>query len=198
MPKNREDIVEDEVRRRVANILSSAGVDYGRVSLEVLLDLPSEFVRMYKDLYWQALSEDVSSSHITSQTPTRGVRKEGVGAREIQLSGGGKRYKVHWIIRDELALKLKKSLDKKLVRAAEGALKELRKERTRKRDERDREQLNGAAGKIDEVAPAPEREEEDGPEETGGLRNYGDGQRRCGRCGRIAADSWQRCPYHEE
>lgn len=149
MARTTEDIIEEEVRRRLAERYASAGVEQGRVSLEVLYLLPPEFVREYVRLFHQALSEDLSGGgggmgkdegQIKAKAGVRRRHKR-VPATEEQMEegkagpdgetvavegtdrgaqAGQKRYKTHWVIRDEKALKAKSSVDRKLIRIVEG------------------------------------------------------------------------------
>lgn len=48
--------VEDQVRRRLADRLRSAGVSEREVAVEILYMLPKEFVRAYEELYLSALN----------------------------------------------------------------------------------------------------------------------------------------------
>ena len=130
-----EDVVENEVRRRYADLLASAGVDSGRLSLEVLYLLPEEFVREYVELFWEALREDIPSAgggdnvikkagEVKRNKKVRtGERDEQGRVREVAVpgsnrgaQGGGKKYKTHWLIKSEVALEVKRRVDRKLVR----------------------------------------------------------------------------------
>ncbi len=112
-----EDAIEREVQRRVANVLASAGVPQGQLNLEVLFMLPPEFVRAYTRLFDRALLESVKGG----KGPDHGTPKKvdpkwkgkivGAGA-----GGAGKRYRTHWLIRDEQAFRAKGSIDRKLRR----------------------------------------------------------------------------------
>jgi hypothetical protein len=62
MPMQPDDRVEREIRRRMADLMSAAGVDSGRMSLEVLYLLPEGFVRQYRALFDRALRWDPSGS----------------------------------------------------------------------------------------------------------------------------------------
>lgn len=185
MAKKTEDVIAEEVRRRVAEILSAGGVDYGRTSLESLYLLPTEFVRMYTDLFWQALREDFSKSNIGGSDEGRvvkKVKKEGTGAREMHISGsGGKRFKQFWSIRDERAAKIKTALDRKLVRAAEAALRDLSKAREHG--------VVGAAGAAENSVPDTRKSSEHSSQKRK--------KTRCPVCGKIQSDEWTRCPFHE-
>lgn len=127
-------VIENEVRRRLSDALASAGVANGRISLEVLFMLPPDFVRAYTKLFDAALREDI----VRPGGSGPGVRDENIrkavkgtlrtrkpfraGAR----SEGGKRYKLHWIVRDEHAFKVKASIDRKLARLVTDMEKALR------------------------------------------------------------------------
>lgn len=130
-----EDVVEKEVRRRYADLLASAGVNSGRLSLEVLYLLPEEFVREYVELFHQAMREDISAplagdgvviakaGEIKKRQAKEKVTDDSGEVREVAVGGsdrgaqsGGKRYRNHWLVKDELALEVKRRVDRKLLR----------------------------------------------------------------------------------
>lgn len=129
MARKFEDAVEAEVRRRYADLLASAGVNSGRLSLEVLYLLPEEFVREYIELFWEALREDISTGKSGGENPIKkqGEFRKGKLKRDRETGeltpgsargaqGGGKKYRNHWLIRSEFALEVKQRVDRKLVR----------------------------------------------------------------------------------
>lgn len=142
---NRPDIghtaIENEVRRRLADALAAAGVGQGRVSLEILYMLPPEFVRAYTRLFDQALKEELASGGGGDRDEN--VRKAIKGKPRLKARGkergwsqgaraGGRRYKNHWVVRDEHAFKVKASIDRKLQRMVREIERELK---NRDRDE---------------------------------------------------------------
>lgn len=138
MARKTEDTIEAEVRRRYSDLLASAGVDSGRLSLEILYLLPEEFVREYTELFWQALREDISGINSGTGGEQQGLviakagdmrkrkpRKRGEDGEFLEpavpgsdrgAQGGGKRYRNHWIIKSEEALEVKRRVDRKLLR----------------------------------------------------------------------------------
>lgn len=150
MARSTEDVIEEEVRRRLADRLASAGVDQGRVSLEVLYMLPPEFVREYTRLFHKALREDLAGNgggmgkdegQIKKKAGVvkrhRRVRAEkgedgyeegedrAVPGSDRGAQAGGKRYKNHWIVKDETALEVKVRVDRKLVRLIQSTARDL-------------------------------------------------------------------------
>lgn len=101
----------EEIRRRyAAELLSSGGLVEGRLSLEVLFLLPSEFVVSYTGLFNRALVEQASVQ-----------RREALGRATVKTGGGlggkagtGKKHKEYWSIKDERAFDLKTAVDKAL------------------------------------------------------------------------------------
>ena len=86
MPDPR-DAIEREVQRRLTDYLVSAGVPQGRISLEVLYMLPTEFTRAYEELFSLSLKEGVTGGY-----------HEGDGKRQVKnemsrLTGKGKTKK---------------------------------------------------------------------------------------------------------
>jgi len=105
--------VENQVRRRVADALASAGVSPGIVSREVLFMLPAEFVQLYVELFDQALIENVSASGMGREgdkaNPVRRVlrtgalRDKGKGGRRVlvQETDGHRGEKTtRWVVKD--------------------------------------------------------------------------------------------------
>jgi hypothetical protein len=116
---------EEKLRARVAEALASAGVGHGRVSVEVLYMLPDEFVQSYVRLFLRALREDVSGGGMAGEGKASGragdrMQRKGkpVGKRKIPGVGGGRRYRTHWVVRDEKALERKRKIDRRLRRIA--------------------------------------------------------------------------------
>jgi hypothetical protein len=122
MARTAEDSREDDARRRYADFLRSAGVDEGRVALEVLYLLPVEFVRAYRELYELCFSSDSGSAR--DNVKASGVGRSPMNTRSMSgAAGNGKKYyKGSWIIRSERALDEKRKLDRKLIRSGAAAL----------------------------------------------------------------------------
>lgn len=120
------DVYEREVQRRLADLMARAGVP--GITQEVLYMLPHDFVKGYIALFGRALKEDAVSD-ISKRAGDEGVvakvssRYRG---RKPMTTGGGKRFRTHWVVRDERALDVKRRLDRKLQRAMRSAQKELR------------------------------------------------------------------------
>lgn len=183
MTRNSEDVRADEVRRRIKDLLAGAGVDQGRIAVEILFMLPSEFVRTYSELYDMALSDGISGSgggsggggggkdegRVKASGSNAGGRGGGdpLNARTPRAaSGSGKRYrKALSPLRSELALDEKRKLDRRLVKAASDAM----------RAARSRNVEDGKGKSVEKV----KREKP-----------------RCSACGRGMATGWERCPYH--
>jgi len=123
MPKTFEDRVAEEVNKRLTLAASAAGVDRGRIEIEVLFLLPPEFVRRYRELFDRALSDPVKPTSDGGKDEGR-LRAPGgtngddpLSARSMRAAQPGKRYVAGaWPIRDEKALEVKQRLDKKLIR----------------------------------------------------------------------------------
>lgn len=113
-------IEDDKIRTRLAEIMSSAGLGYNQIALEILYLLPKDFVEKYIELFEKALG------------PTGGKAPGDTMAREGELGrahtvtrkkgemvgagagAGGKRYKKIFVVRDERALELKGRIDRRL------------------------------------------------------------------------------------
>ena len=168
MPKKTEDVIEDEVRRRITSIASAAGLSRGRVELEVLFLLPTEFVRMYRELFDMALSDPVNpigdGGKDEGRVKARGTARDPMKARSMSgAAGGGKRFVAGaWPVRSEKALEEKRRLDKKLIRVVDQALSDARASGVR--------------------APGPTT----------------NGNPQCSSCGRIQSPNWVRCPFHAD
>jgi len=137
--------VEEEVRRRILSLLSSAGLPETEVAREVHYWMPQEFMEFYRDLFLKALQLEGRGHEGHTRTNTRGERvsvgdnhRVGVGvprqrkretdeayAERIRpligaTGSGGKRYKNHYIIRDAEAFKTKELVDRRLMEMVQG------------------------------------------------------------------------------
>jgi hypothetical protein len=120
MPKTFEDRVTEEVNKRLTLAASAAGVDRGRIEIEVLFLLPPEFVRQYKELFDRALADPIRPTSDGGKDEGRirasGHTSDGLHVRTMGTAGGGKRFVAgSWPIRDEKALELKKKLDRQII-----------------------------------------------------------------------------------
>lgn len=133
---------EEDMRRARIEVMASAGVGYGRISIEALYLLPTEFTQAYVRMFEQALKEGPSGGGSGDKNPLVGARDRpkltrgtGRGDRPPGValdmdpskgkgaaSGGGKRHREHWTIRDERALRLKGRIDRELL----GLVEEIR------------------------------------------------------------------------
>lgn len=158
--------LDDKVRIRIAEIMSSAGVGYNQISLEILYMLPRQFVDRYIDLWTQALGPLVKA-------PGDGMARDGELGRaptETRLKGkvvgtgaggAGKRLARAFSLRDEAAFNYKDTIDKRLRSIA--------------RDIRD------------ELRLIEDRTTRDAVEAMLVTR--------CGRCGKVMSNAWLFCPH---
>jgi hypothetical protein len=115
----RQNELDEALTRRLTEIMSSAGVDSSRASLEVLYLLPREFLRGYAELFERALKLGEGGGgarggegELEKRAAGRAVDK---GKRPMLGGGSGaKRYKEYWVVKDEGALNLKTRVDKRL------------------------------------------------------------------------------------
>lgn len=127
MPKTFEDKVAEEVNKRLTAAASAAGVDRGRIEIEVLFLLPPEFVRQYKELFDRALADPIKPTSDGGKDEGRirasGRTGDGLHVRTMGTGGGGKRFVAgSWPIRDEAALELKRKLDRQIINLVRDAL----------------------------------------------------------------------------
>lgn len=170
---------------RLAEILSSAGLNEGRVALEVLYLMPPKFVSAYEALFHRALA--LGTDGLTGERADRGrVDEQGrpltndrvQAARQGRLTEGktlggmgtakttGKRYRRAWIVADERALGRKTRIDKALRRLA-------------REIETGMAELAGGSGWDD-----------------GGETDERGGHRCTGRkCRKFLEDGWNYCPF---
>lgn len=133
MAKSHEDRVQDEVRRRMVDMAVSAGVDKGRIELEVLFLLPTNFVRQYTELFYMAL-EDPTAGHGAGKDEGRlkasGAPRDkirGTSAAQSHSAKAGKKFVAgRWPVRSEAALSAKQTLDRSLNQAVEKAIRAAR------------------------------------------------------------------------
>lgn len=113
------DAIEREVRRRVSDYMASGGVPHGRIAVEILYMLPPEFVRAYRKVWERALRPDVQGV-VAGSGDEKAANSKGERTRQGFAQGAkrGKGYANHWVVKDEEALKLKGSIDRKLGRLA--------------------------------------------------------------------------------
>lgn len=130
-----EDAIEREVQRRLAERSGSAGlVSPGRISLEVLFMLPPDFVRAYTSLFDRSLKESVVSAGAKDEAVTKKLsttpRLSARGKRKIRDGAGARsssrRYREHWVVRDEKSFRFKSTVDRKLKRLAREIAGQLR------------------------------------------------------------------------
>lgn len=157
---------DEKIRTRLAEIMSSAGLGYNQISLEILYLLPAEFVNRYiwlwekalgpagsGDARGQQLARDANLGRAQTKTAAKG-NKIGAGA-----GGQGKKFKrIGMSIRDERALELKSRIDRRLRSIA--------------RDIRNFELDDRDSSWLSEKKTA-----------------------QCASCGRIMDESWVHCPY---
>src|SRR5690606_37765500 len=97
---NQQDQIEMQVRARLAELLSSAGVGYDRVAVEVLYLFPPEFVRAYAELYHQAL-KGIGGGGVGDEN-SLAVKRTKKDQMPL-VKGGGKKYREYWQIADDKA-----------------------------------------------------------------------------------------------
>lgn len=185
MPKLIEDQKDEDLRRRYREYLSAAGVDHGRVAIEILFMLPAQFVRLYAEIYDAALKSTMSGGTGRSaeeggivRAESGGGGKRGDGGLHTRIMPEAKARKMapataDRMLRNNAALDLKGRLDRRLVKAAEDCVEGIR-----------------AARNADGEAI---------PEISGQTRNGGNTDKermRCPECGRGMATGWVRCPFH--
>lgn len=184
VPKNQEDVREDEVRRRIKEFLNAQGIDQGRVALEILYLLPTEFCRMYVELYDMCFSSHLSTGagrggdegrvKASGSSPPR----DPMNARTIRSAqGSSKRYKEPATpFLSDLALDEKRKLDRRLTKAVSDAIGAAR-----------RAGSDRTSGSVETTATSGKDKGR-----QGGARL----RPRCPQCGRGQASGWERCPYH--
>lgn len=106
------DGMDEKLRRRLAEVLSSAGVNANRVALEVLFMLPAEFVRGYSDLFHRALNTTEDGMGSRNDSKAELGKATGSGAR----SGKGSRGV--FLVRDDKAMGEKERVDRTLRKLA--------------------------------------------------------------------------------
>lgn len=123
MRKAREDAgdntLDARLRRRLAEVLSDAGVGGGRVAIEVLYLLPPEFVRGYTDLFHRAL--DASDGGMGGRNDAKAALGKAVGKRTEAGPGSAKRSGKNrgvFPVRNDKALGEKDRIDRALRKLA--------------------------------------------------------------------------------
>lgn len=168
---------DDKVRSRIAEIMSSAGVGYNSISLEVLYLLPREFIDRYIQLWENALGPTMSApgdkmnrdgelGKAKTETRLKG-KVNGAGA-----GGVGKRLAKSFSVKDEAAFRLKDRIDKRLRSIARDIREELLIIEDRNLRTRDMARLS---------------DNEEGGNDIVVLQ--------CKKCGRIMQRGYKFCPY---
>jgi hypothetical protein len=157
-------VEDDKLRTRLAEIMSSAGLGYNQISLEILYLLPKDFVDRYIELWEKALGPAVNApGDALAREGNLGRAKTRTDKKGAMVGagggGGGKRFRRVFTIRDERALELKARIDRRLRSIA--------------RDIR--------------VGIEAEESELQG-------EGVGGAGKQCGGCGRIYAMSYNFCP----
>lgn len=174
--------IENEVRRRLQDILGSAGLSSDGVAKEVLYWLPAEFLEWYKELFLKALqlNQEQGKGRVNQKKADLGRvlvdEKEHKGRMIGAGAGGQKGGSVRggaWVIRDEEALEELGRVNKELLLMyIEG--------------------LQGRDKFVKRIGVIVDRAME------GKRRGEGEGRIRrvCGDCNKLMATEWKRCPFH--
>lgn len=208
-----EDRIENEVRRRVQDLLSAAGVDSDRVGLEVLYWLPSEFMRYYRDLFERALKLDGGEGTAKGMVQYARLKKEAMERYGDGTEEGSDQVKVDAYIETHMTPN---------IVSGEGSKSKYRGVRTmlggggkgkyknawtvgddqafEEKGRVDRELMRLAQGKLGgQPGGRPENGRGD-PRDSSqiGTRLIGRSersQRFCKVCGKVIANDWVTCPY---
>lgn len=111
--------IDDMVDRRVADALSAAGWDGDRIATELMLLVPPAFRASYTRLFHTALKGDAgmdAGARRAAESAQLG-KADGNRTKDSQIavqSGGGKRFKKHWVIKDPKAFDFKARVDRRL------------------------------------------------------------------------------------
>jgi hypothetical protein len=110
-----------QLRKRLAEIMSSGGLGYNQISLEILYLLPEEFIGRYIWLWEKALGPAGSGEAAGRQAARNGglglarTRTEKKGVVPTGASPTQKKWKRMGLsVRDEKALELKDRIDRRL------------------------------------------------------------------------------------
>lgn len=178
--------VRDQVRMQIQELLVSAGVDHGRVAVEVLFWLPAGFVEAYQNLFMQALhlgdGDDRDKAGEDEGRIKAKVKSEKRGKPGgMSAAGGGKKYKKEWVVKDEEALEVKQRVDRKLMDLIQGEARKVMEAREggETHGSTPGVGVGGGEGEIVEAAKP---------------KNGGSGKR-CRDCGKLMKGDWARCPY---
>ena len=186
---------EELMRLARTEVAAAAGAGYGRVSLEALYLLPTEFANAYQRLFLQALKESPGrtgeANPLAKRAPRLLRRGEpnqkvvvrdrdsgevvGEGMAEVldrdpDRGGGsarssGRRHRDHWTIKDERAFRLKQTVDDQLRELADI--------------------ISRAAGKPSRLNQA------DGSSDSGG----NGATPTCSACRKFLKATWRFCPH---
>lgn len=108
---------EERIRRRIAEALRNDGASSWKIGQEILLLLPTDFLRLYEELFHKALDTADGGSRLMG-TGRQKVDSPGNQAGVMGVAAGGRKYRTYGSVRDEEALALKALVDKRLRRIA--------------------------------------------------------------------------------
>lgn len=169
---------DDKIRTRLAEIMSSAGLGYNQIALEILYLLPKEFIERYIWLWEKALGPagggDVRGQQLARDANLDRAQVSSKDKGNLPTVGAvGKRYKKIFVIKDEYAFDLKHKIDKRL----RGMAREIRTELEGLEEENGRGR-SGSGGR-------------------GGRRDRAEGRiaQQCKACGKIMHGDYNFCPY---
>lgn len=155
---------------RFADMMSTAGVDHGRMATELLFFMPKDFVDAYAEMFHRAFGgKDDSGANGRGQMDEEKRVLGKASGKGLQGLGGARRktYKKYWVIADEGASMTKTRMDKR---------------------------LRGIAREIRESLAEQEPGDENTTGGSTGAERKADGSTRCGTCQQFVRRDWRFCP----
>ena len=191
------DAVDDEVRRRLAARLRSAGVAEREVALEVIWWMPKEFVRAYEKLYLECFE---LSDSVGERAAGGGARKAGAGLDEKAVARDKRKSlsrDVDGRRRGDQGLHTRVSYgtsgsgNKGAGNRGEdpGGNRWIRDENKLELKAEVDKKLRGLIGRVEKLM---ERSQGSTP---GEFVKYENGREACRECGKLMSSNWVRCPY---
>lgn len=190
----REARIENEVRRRLQDVLSAGGMASEGVAKEVLFWLPADFLDWYRDLFLKALEIRGRQALGVGSEGQGGDRKADLGKAIIDekeykgkrvgagKGGASKRYyNGEWIIKDEDALDNLKMVNLGLQHIRMGFTTVIATPFGKSEDRKE-----GGQTLVPRVGVIVEK-----------IMEKGRVRKVCDDCGKLMKGEFKRCPYHD-
>lgn len=177
----------EDIRHRLAEIMSAGGVGYNQISREILYMLPREFIDRYIQLWELSLGPEVNNTQDMTRDGELGRAKTQTRVKgQVPGAGSGgvsKKYRTSGFrLRSERAFELKGRIDRRLRSIARELRLELSDIEAR---------ANGGTGHRTNTAERTHAEKSTAVKTNATESTH---RKRCIVCRRYGSNSWNFCP----